>query len=247
MTYPFIQAKWYHQGRLKAIRVFVIHDAETPETSQAAEAVARYFSTVTRQASAHFVTDCDSTVQCVHDEDTAFGAAGANADGLHFEQAGYARQTAAEWLDTYGVAQQHQLGALLRAKSVEHGIPLRWLTVAQVADGTTKGLCTHADVTTAFPAQSTGHMDPGPNFPKADALAIWLNEPTPTPTVQEDDMLIIEVTAGSDKGKVFLVAGNTRREQTQPSAGHLSAAGIRYIKADDEAWAQVCAVTTLSH
>lgn len=178
----FTQARWFREGRQgKAIRLFVIHDAETPEKATSAESVANYFKNVERHASAHYVTDSNSSVQCVRDEDTAFGAAGANNDGLHFEQAGYAKQTEAEWLDAYGLAQMAQLGELLRAKSTQHGVPLRWLTRAEVADGHTKGLCTHADVTAAFPKVSTGHTDPGPHFPKDRALAIWQGH-------EEDDM-----------------------------------------------------------
>lgn len=206
----FLQARWFRAGRQgHAIRLFVIHDMEAPEKSTTAEAVARYFSTTDRKASAHYCIDSDSVVQCVHDGDTAFGAAGANLDGLHFEQAGYARQTEAEWLDPYGLAMFGHGGVVLRAKSKEHGVPLRWLSDAEIKDGRTRGLCTHGDISRCFPASSTGHTDPGPNFPRARALAIWQGVP---PVQEDDDMpqVLTPAAPNSEFGYAFLVGNGMR-------------------------------------
>lgn len=68
--------------------------------------------------------------------------------------------------------------------------------------------------------------------------------PTPVPEPEEDDgMCLYEVTAGPEQGTVWLVAGNRRRAQTQASARHLIDGGIPYRMVDDEAWAQIAAVT----
>jgi N-acetylmuramoyl-L-alanine amidase len=178
-----IQAKWFHRGRRGVTpRLIVIHCTVSPESGTGAEAVAEYFARGERRASAHRTADNNSTVISVDDGDTAFAAAGANQDGLHLELVGQPQQSAAHWADEYSTAELVEAGATVREWSADYDIPLRWLTVAEVADGKTRGLCTHDDVSKAFPAVSTGHWDPGPNFPKAHALRVWAN------TDPEDDM-----------------------------------------------------------
>lgn len=198
-----IPAKWFHAGRLKPIRVIVAHCTVSAEMGTGAEAVAAFFAKGDRRASAHRVADNNSTVQCVKDEDTAFGAAGANSDGLHLELVGQPTQTSQQWLDTYSRSELMQAGLTVREWARDFSIPLRWLTVAQVADGKTKGLCTHWDVTRAFPAVSTGHWDPGDGFPKDEALRIWTPQPEDPPHQQEGDMEIRKVS----NGRYYLVGG----------------------------------------
>lgn len=180
----YIRAKWQYEGRQgKQPRLIVIHCTVSPESPTGAEAVANYFQRGERKASAHRVADNNSVVMCVPDGNTAFGAAGANSDGLHLELVGHATQTEREWLDLYSRSMMGMARPTIQEWSREYGIPLRWLTVAQVRDGVTKGLCTHADVSKAFPNVSTGHWDPGPGFPKVVALGTWTpHQPTPIPT-----------------------------------------------------------------
>lgn len=161
----FIQARNYKVGRDgKQIRLLVCHDMEAPEGPLTAENVARYFAAKdTRMASAHYCVDNNSVVQCVKDSDTAYAAKGANADGLHFELAGYARQTPAEWVDSYSLPMLTLAAALVAAKARAYGIPVRKLTAAEVRAGKA-GICGHGDVTKAYPP-GTGHTDPGGQFP----------------------------------------------------------------------------------
>lgn len=181
-----IPAKWFHEGRRGVQpRLIVIHCTVSREMGTGAEAVANYFAAGTRRASAHRTCDNNSTVISVKDEDTAFAAAGANQDGLHLELVGMPDQSTVEWLDPYSQAELFQAGLTVREWARDYGIPLRWLTVAEVADKNTKGLCTHHDVSRAFPSVSTGHWDPGPNFPKDEALRIWTPD---TPDPEDFDM-----------------------------------------------------------
>lgn len=189
-----IAAKWQRAGRQgKTPRLIVIHCTVSREMGTGAEAVARYFATSTRPGSSHTVHDNNSTVRCVADEDTAYGAAGANNDGLHAELVGMPDQTEAEWLDPFSLAMLHEAAPTIRGWSEKYDIPLRWLTVDEVATGA-RGLCTHADVSKAFPKVSTGHWDPGPGFSKPEALRIWSGQPHPFPVPPpvslsvEDDM-----------------------------------------------------------
>lgn len=61
--------------------------------------------------------------------------------------------------------------------------------------------------------------------------------PTP-PIQQEEDMLVIKVTAGDDHGKIFYVVPGSYLEIDQSSADHLTHDGIRYQTMDDISWAQ---------
>lgn len=197
-------ARWQRAGRRgNTPRLIVIHCTVSPEQGNGAEAVARYFETTTRPSSTHKVCDNNSTVRCVEDEDTAYGAAGANLDGLHLELVGMPDQTRSQWLDDYSTAELFQAGLSVREWAAKFTIPLRWLTVAQVADGETAGLCTHHDVSQAFPDVSTGHWDPGPNFPKDEALRIWAPSPT-APPAQEDDMPKATYIRRRDQAAVYL-------------------------------------------
>lgn len=186
----FIQAAHFYAGRRKPIRLLVLHDMEAPEKATTAEDVARYFARAdSRKASAHYTIDSDSIVQCVRDGDTAWAAEGANADGLHFELAGYARQTPAEWVDAYGKQMLKQAAYLVAAKAIAYGIPIRRLTPQQVRDGE-PGICGHGDVTAAFPP-GTGHTDPGQGFPWTwflDLVRAAQAAHTPKPPPQEDEM-----------------------------------------------------------
>lgn len=159
-------AKNYTKGPRKIpIRVIVMHSMESQEKPDTAESVAKWFGGPTApQASAHFCVDNNSAVRVVDDQDIAWGAPGANSDGLHIEMAGTAAQTRTQWLDAYSTGVLDQAAKVAAAWCVAYKIPVTHLTVAQVADGKTKGICGHIDVTKAFPKLGT-HTDPGANFP----------------------------------------------------------------------------------
>lgn len=216
-SFPFIQAAHYHPGRNKQPRLIVIHDMEAPEKATTALSVARYFAQPdSRVASAHFCIDSAETIRCVHDADTAFGAASANADGLHIEHAGYERQSRAEWVDTFGrsmLARSAQVAALWSAR---YGIPVKHLTVEELKAGK-PGFVGHADVSAAWP--STGHSDPGVNFPWAfyfDLVRNYLSPAPPSPVPpQEDDMPKLQfLRAGGVPNVLWLSDLLTRRKVT---------------------------------
>lgn len=192
----FVPARWFHEGRRKPVRLIVIHCTVSRELATGAEAVAAYFARGERRASAHRTADSNSIVKSVRDDDTAFAAAGANADGLHLELVGLPTQSDLEWRDSYSTAMFNVARPTIREWADEFSIPYRWLTVDQVAGGVTKGFCTHADVSRAFPEVSTGHWDPGPNFPKAYVMNLWC-PPSPSP-FKDDDMAftLISPTSG---------------------------------------------------
>ncbi|MEU4234806.1 peptidoglycan-binding domain-containing protein [Nonomuraea sp. NPDC026600] len=158
-----IQARYYTQGRIRKVRLLVIHSMEAPEKPTTAENVARWFATSSPRTSAHVCVDNNSTVRCVDDDDTAWCAPNANADGLHVELTGYARQSRSDWLDTFSRATLANAAKVVAAWAKKYNIPVVKLTAAQVAAGK-KGICAHVDVTRAFPGTGS-HTDPGQSFP----------------------------------------------------------------------------------
>jgi hypothetical protein len=165
----FVQAKYYQHAERTVIDNIVMHAAEDGEYFNSAEAIGQYFHLgPPKPASAHYGVDVDSIVQYVRDEDIAFHAP-PNARSLGIEQAGYSKQTRAEWLDDYGQKMLQLVGRLVRAKADQWNIPLVWLGPDDLKRGA-RGLCTHYDVTLAF--HETDHTDPGPDYPKDILLQI---------------------------------------------------------------------------
>lgn len=165
----FRQARHFTPGRTKKIRLGVVHSTESLAT---AEATQGYFGTTDRKASAHVTHDYDSSAGSVHLTDTAWAAVGANSDGAHAEHRGKAAWSRAQWLDkrlpkdggTGGYATLMRSAAwMARYVCHQYGVPARWLTPEQIKAGVA-GLCTHADISKAYPG--TGHYDPGVGFPK---------------------------------------------------------------------------------
>lgn len=183
-----IQARYFYRGRRRPIRLIVVHSMEAPEKGTTAESCARWFADPdTRRASAHICVDSNSAVRCVKDGDTAWAASGANADGLHVELAGYARQNADQWLDEFGL-EMLELAAreVIAPWCASYDIPPRWLTVSEVRRGAS-GICDHATVTAAFPPGS-GHTDPGPGFPAPYLINLVRAELRGDPQPEDDDM-----------------------------------------------------------
>ena len=176
----------YTKGRIKPIRVLVIHDGETGEGSTPAEGMGRWFQDPRANGSAHAGFDTDSICTYIADGDTAWAARGTNADGLHGELAGRAGQTASQWKDADSLRILENGAIWFAEKAIKHGIPVRYLTDGQVRDGKSKGITTHRQITRAL---ATGtHTDPGPNFPadyflsRIKAHVTRLTAPATTPT-----------------------------------------------------------------
>lgn len=183
MSYPFIQAANFHKldpGRV--IDLIVLHDMEAPEKGDTAESVARYFQTLTRPASAHYCVDNNSVVQCVRDQDIAFGAPHANRNGLHIEHAGYARQTETEWCDAYGLSMLDLSARLCASLCTKYAIPPVWLTPQDLKAGR-RGLTSHHNCTLAFGGT---HTDPGPGFPVARYMAMVVQLVNPLTVKQQE-------------------------------------------------------------
>ena len=168
-------ASWTNANRT-SVQLIVIHTTEGSEGPASAEDGAAYDQRRTDGTSTHFFHDQDSTVQCVRTEDIAHAARHqGNLRGIQHELCGRAGQTAAQWNDTASQGTLRQAARQCARDARKWGIPVRHLTVAEVADGV-KGFCGHYDITRAFPQDNGTHTDPGPDFPWSDFLDLVRTE-----------------------------------------------------------------------
>lgn len=180
----FFEAQHYRKVPDRLICKLVPHTMEWAEKSSTAEACAAFFKkpgsrkVVSKEgvvsfqpiiASAHLCIDSDSIVQCVPFRHVAFAAPNLNANGIHIEQAGFARQTDADWHDPFSSAMLVNMSKLLAALASDFDIPLVRLSLDEVRDPSARGVCTHHDGTRAFKIVG-GHTDPGPNYPIDEVL-----------------------------------------------------------------------------
>jgi N-acetyl-anhydromuramyl-L-alanine amidase AmpD len=206
---PFIEAAGYHKGRIKTVELIVIHTMEAPDKGDTALRTAKYFQNAGLKASAHYCVDNTEIIQCVHDSDTAWHCVNANANGIGIEHAGFAKQTANDWMSDYNKAMLEisaQESAVLCKK---YGIPVRKAVFAGANDPTVKekGFCGHAEV----PLHGD-HWDPGTDFP-------W--------DYYFD--LINKILAGDDSGNNTdsTDTTDTPPDPIQPSAGGESSSGAK--------------------
>jgi N-acetyl-anhydromuramyl-L-alanine amidase AmpD len=162
---PFIPAAHYTRGRTKPLLWVVLHSAEG---ARLASELGNYFHTTTRSASSHIGVGQDGkAAQYVHDNDTAYAAVNANNQGWHVELCGFAHWTRTEWLAHRAML---DTAAACVAKICQaYHIRAAWLTPADLEAGHS-GLTTHRTVSAWKP--STGHTDPGPDFPLDVFLAL---------------------------------------------------------------------------
>lgn len=207
MILKFIQATHYTPASGRSIEVVVIHTMEAPEKPETAEGTARWFAGGRNapEASAHYCVDNNSVVQCVRDQDVAWAAPGCNHNGLQIEHAGYARQSAAEWQDTYSKAMLGLSAQLAARLCQRYGIPVRWLSAADLRAGK-RGITSHANVTKAF--HKSTHWDPGPFFPAVQYVSMVkssakppLDKPAPVAKPPLDEAIeLLEGSAARKRG-----------------------------------------------
>lgn len=177
-----------------SVQLIVVHTTEGAATASAAEDGASYDQRRTDGTSAHYFHDSTSTVQCVRTPDQAHAArTQGNRRGIQHELC--TRAGSADWADTYHQAMLRRAARQAARDSRKWGIPVRRLTVAQVAAGV-KGFCGHWDITRAFPQDNGTHTDPGPSFPWSRFLDMVRAELNP----EEDDVSAEEVWGTKWKG-----------------------------------------------
>jgi N-acetyl-anhydromuramyl-L-alanine amidase AmpD len=171
----FIPAKNFTRGRYgAAITAVIIHSMESQEKPGTARNVAHWFAGATApKASAHYNVDADEIVQCVRESDMAWGAPGANRQGVHIEHAGRASQTADQWGDAFSAAMLRRSAALVADICRRNNIPIKRIGPDELKSGA-RGICGHDTVSKAFPVKGA-HTDPGVGFPWAKYIAMVID------------------------------------------------------------------------
>lgn len=152
----------HHSGTrdTKKIDWIVMHSTE----GGTAESVARYFSTPESGGSAHLVVDDQTCFRCLPNNVIAWGAPGANVNGFHIEQCGFAAWTAEEWAKHETMLHRAAYKAAIHAHLFN--IPVRTFVTAEGLKAGHRGITTHAEVSRAFPNDAGNHHDPGLNWPR---------------------------------------------------------------------------------
>jgi N-acetyl-anhydromuramyl-L-alanine amidase AmpD len=168
-----IPSRWYGHHRSSHVRVIVIHSTESPEATNGARNVARYFQTAKKAVSAHVVVDNKQAIRCVADNKAAWTAPGTNIDGLQIELVGTAKQSKYQWKDKYSTDMLKLAAKIAADWCFLYNIPVVKLTVPQLIAGK-RGFVGHVDVSKAY--KKSDHYDPGPNFPWPEFLKLVENE-----------------------------------------------------------------------
>lgn len=141
------------------ITTIVLHSTE----GDTAAGAASWFANPSSLGSAHIAVDDEEGYRCVPDDVIAWGASGANTQGLHMEHAARAAWKRAVWINPAGRKMLKRSAYRVARWCKLYGIPPRYLTVAELRQNK-RGIAMHYQVSTAFHAST--HTDPGKGFPK---------------------------------------------------------------------------------
>lgn len=152
---------YHHSGTRpnSAVELIVLHSTEG---GGSAKNVARYFESPNSGGSAHLVVDDGACYRCLANTIVPWGAPGANTQGFHIEQVGYAAWTDAQWRAHEDMLKRVAYKIAVHAKLFK--IPLTFVNAAGLRVGH-KGITTHAEVSKAWPNSSGNHHDPGTGYP----------------------------------------------------------------------------------
>lgn len=94
---PYRPIKRIQHGRVRTIEACVIHDTESPDSSQ--EGVWNYFATSSPDGvGAHIIIGSKSVIQCAPLLARCYHAKGVNSRMIGFELCGYAADSRAKWI-----------------------------------------------------------------------------------------------------------------------------------------------------
>jgi hypothetical protein len=140
----------------RVIRWIVLHDEE----ATTAESAARHFTDPASMGSAHLCVDDSTCFRCLGNERIAWGAPGANTNGFHIEQAGFAKWSAVVWSSHLWTLRRAAYKAALHCRAF--GVAPVFVSASGLKAGE-RGITTHRQVSLAFGGD---HSDPGPFWPR---------------------------------------------------------------------------------
>jgi hypothetical protein len=141
---------------VKNVRWIVMHDEEASTAASAAS----WFENRNAGGSAHLCVDDKVCYRTLPNDTVAWGAPGANEEGFHIEQAGFARWSAVIWKSHLLTLRRAAYKAALHCHVF--GLPPVFVTAPGLKAGK-KGVTTHAECTKAFGGD---HTDPGAFWPR---------------------------------------------------------------------------------
>ena len=231
-----------HSGKRTRTQMLVVHSIESPLTNGYAVSMAKNWlgkwydgNGALIEASSNVIVSPDTLVRSVHTDYAAWHASWANSLSVGYEQAGYAAFTRAQWLTDLGKTQIDRLAREMALDAKLYGIPLVWLTRAQVnaiaaGDRTIKGLVTHAVID---PANRT---DPGSQYPY-DALLASIKaysggtkpQGSTIAPIQEDDFDMNAADKVIEYVRAMLWSGFTSEGKKYPGIGKITIENQRRI------------------
>lgn len=141
---------------LSVLKWVVLHSTEGPSAISAAS----WFENPGSAGSSNLVVDDGICYRTLPDEEIPWGAQGANYEGFHIEQTGYAKWLTVVWSRKHrNTIKRAAYKAALRCKW--YNIPIRFVKADGLRRGD-KGITTHAECTKAF---GGNHTDPGSGYP----------------------------------------------------------------------------------
>lgn len=154
-----------------AVRLIALHSTESPCEPGAAAAVAGYFQSDEAGGSAHRVVDDDGCERCLGDLQIAEAAPGANTQGFHIEQCGYAAWSHNEWVSHLPML--HRVAYHVATAAGRFDVPLRFVGHRDLAAGRS-GVTTHAAITKWQNSigQPGTHTDPGEHYPLSLVISL---------------------------------------------------------------------------
>lgn len=154
----------YHGGAIQGPNQIVIHSVESGMTPGVGYSLMTgYWQNPANKTSVHGIADPADFTYGVPDSLQAWHVGGSgNQTALGVEHAGRAAFSAADWTTPAAVKMLNNSAREVAKLATKHGIPLRWLSIAQVK-ANEKGITTHNDMRLA--GRDSTHTDPGPNFP----------------------------------------------------------------------------------
>lgn len=152
---------------VSTIRLGVFHTTENADNTDPRN-VARWQQNRANESSYNVLVGTGGETVRSNDDNFIPWAAGptGNRLGVHMSAIGYAARTRERWL-----AYPKQIDSMARWAadiSRRYGLPLKWLTAAEVRAGA-RGFCGHAQISGAW--HEVTHTDPGPGFPHDVVLA----------------------------------------------------------------------------
>lgn len=177
----------------KPIDRIVIHSTVSPCEPGGAEAIANYFKTTERLASAHYTVDPSEAIQAAWDSIVCY-AAPPNQHSLHIEMcdipgprpttlsARRRLRLSWRWARPNQQRMLRRTARLTARAALAYGVPIKFLKPAQLRSGQ-RGITTHNHVSLAW--HQTDHWDPGwwPRFQfmglvRAHALRLRVKDAT---------------------------------------------------------------------